>query len=310
MATLNVTCAGDRAKDILDGGARILSAQVHSVFQKAVNVSLLTDEGPCLLTLISSDAHPWALTCPDLPESQKISPLRPGMNFFPGRRGDILPVFSPCGPELDLSGAEIWTQPSLSVAADQPTLARNNSKLLSALSGGHSDFSERSAMARIRGVIIECQKGASSQPPFSLLSGLIGLGPGLTPLGDDFVSGYLATVSLAASTAKLREDVRFAAVRLAEGDTTFFSKRQITLAGQGVCLRSIFSLIRSIASPTFDESTLKRVLAIGATSGQGWALGISAAISSIAPLYSGQKMGIITMHITKEMIWSGQPTFM
>jgi hypothetical protein len=281
MTTLNVTCAGDRAMAVLDGG-RILSAHAHSVFQKAVNVSLLTEEGPGLLTLLSSDAHPWALTCPALPELQKTAPLRPGMNFSPGRSGrgkDIFPVFSPCGPELNLSSAEIWTQPSVSVTADPPTLVRNNSALLEALPDDTADFSERSAMARIRDVVAECQKAPPSQNLVSLLSGLIGLGPGLTPLGDDFVSGCLTTISLLSKTEKLREETRLAAAHLAEGNTTFFSKRQITLAGQGICLRSIFLLIQSLASPALDESALKEVLAIGATSGRGWALGISAAVS-------------------------------
>jgi hypothetical protein len=60
-------------------------------------------------------------------------------------------------------------------------------------------------------------------------------------------------------------------------DTTFYSKHQIVFAGRGICLRSIFALIQSLLSRSFDAVYAKSVLRIGATSGLGWSFGIYAA---------------------------------
>jgi hypothetical protein len=273
-----VSCAGSRASDLLLEDVKKPSGHVHSVFQKAVNLSLETSEGASHISLLASDAHPYGLTCPDLPEISSL--FSPGMSVS-ARDGTL--AFLPEGPELEISGAPIWRQPASGAPAAPATLAGNSRTLMGLLSGmaGGRDlqnFSEKRAIEQIQSAADKLT-GTALLPEgiTALLSPLVGMGPGLTPLGDDFVSGYLTAARLLAQSNRTRHLLESASLLLAARDTTFYSKSQITFAGRGICLRSIFQLVRSMASPVFYEGDATRVLGIGATSGYGWALGIAAA---------------------------------
>lgn len=104
------------------------------------------------------------------------------------------------------------------------------------------------------------------------LDGLLGRGPGLTPLGDDVLAGWLAT-----RTAAGRPDpVLASAVRRRLGDTTLLSATLLECALRGEVLPQLADWL---ADPT--TATTDALVAVGATSGAGLLTGAQLALVSL-----------------------------
>lgn len=105
------------------------------------------------------------------------------------------------------------------------------------------------------------------------LDRLLGRGPGLTPLGDDVLAGWLVT-----RAALGRPDaVLSAAVRRRLGVTTLLSATLLECAVQGEALPQLAAWL---AAP--DDTTTADLLAVGATSGAGLLAGARLALASIS----------------------------
>jgi hypothetical protein len=104
------------------------------------------------------------------------------------------------------------------------------------------------------------------------LDRLLGRGPGLTPLGDDVLAGWLTT----RAALGRRDDVLSAAVRRRLGVTTLLSATLLDCAIRGEALPE---LAHWLAEPT--GSATDALLAVGATSGAGLLAGAGLALSSI-----------------------------
>ncbi|WP_242532848.1 DUF2877 domain-containing protein [Nocardioides sp. S5] len=103
------------------------------------------------------------------------------------------------------------------------------------------------------------------------LDRLLGRGPGLTPLGDDVLAGWLAT-----RAALGRPDpVLAAAVRRRLGVTTLLSATLLECALHGEALPQLADWL---ATP--DDTTTAALLAVGATSGAGLLAGARLALTS------------------------------
>jgi len=103
------------------------------------------------------------------------------------------------------------------------------------------------------------------------LEGLLGRGPGLTPLGDDVLAGWLAT-----RAAVGRPDpVLASAVRRRLGVTTLLSATLLDCALRGEVLPQLADWL---AGPT--TTTTDALLAVGATSGAGLLTGAQLALAS------------------------------
>jgi hypothetical protein len=105
------------------------------------------------------------------------------------------------------------------------------------------------------------------------LDDLLGRGPGLTPLGDDVLAGWLAT-----RAADGRPDpVLASAVRRRLGVTTLLSATLLDCALRGEVLPQLADWL---ADPT--TATTDALLAVGATSGAGLLTGAQLALASLA----------------------------
>lgn len=105
------------------------------------------------------------------------------------------------------------------------------------------------------------------------LDRLLGRGPGLTPLGDDVLAGWLAT-----RAALGRPDpVLAAAVRRRLGVTTLLSATLLECALHGEALPQLADWL---AVP--DDTTTAALLAVGATSGAGLLAGARLALTSLS----------------------------
>ncbi len=118
--------------------------------------------------------------------------------------------------------------------------------------------------------------------------GLIGLGPGLTPSGDDLLMGFLAARTLlngASDTTDIYLDVFRSEFPLLCGRTTLLSEELLYWASRGQFSKLMTDIMNSIADGDISgvrASALNMMTQFGATSGTDTLIGIVAGLSSMA----------------------------
>jgi hypothetical protein len=113
-------------------------------------------------------------------------------------------------------------------------------------------------------------------------SKLIGLGPGLTPSGDDFLVGLFTVLNIQKNPRHSLKDFGKEVVKLAKPLTNDISYMALQKASIGKVRESIISLINSIFYGTEEDLilSLNKVLKIGSSSGTDIALGILAGLEA------------------------------
>ncbi len=111
---------------------------------------------------------------------------------------------------------------------------------------------------------------------------LLGLGPGLTPVGDDVLAGWLATA--VACRHPLMPGLRSAVALAARERTSVLSATLLACAARGEGVPEFRSLLSGVATRNVDvlDQSLDLMLRIGDTSGAGLVLGSLAALTSSA----------------------------
>lgn len=110
---------------------------------------------------------------------------------------------------------------------------------------------------------------------------LLGLGPGLTPLGDDVLCGWLATA--VASRHPRLDDVRSTVALEARERTTTLSATLLSCASRGEGVPQFRLLLSGVASenrPAVEQS-VDLILRVGETSGEGLLLGALLAMEGV-----------------------------
>ena len=208
------------------------------------------------------------------------------------------PAVAPSWQVIDLScnltSLEAQTRPYLpseGLARLIPNLARgeplherdtgNHELCVKAASEGITTLQQwaRSRLSR-------AQTGARYPP--TKASVLIGLGPGLTPSGDDFIAGFLIALR-ALGRGLVADDLGSWARRLAQTQTGMISLAHIACAaeGQGAdALHRILAVLPQPGSPNLSPY-LKDIAAIGHTSGWDAMAGEIASCESIVCTTSG-----------------------
>lgn len=118
------------------------------------------------------------------------------------------------------------------------------------------------------------------------VTGLMGFGSGLTPLGDDVLAGWLAAG--VATRHPALEALRSGVVRSARQRTTTLSATLLECAARGEGVPQFRSLLLAMATgdPARVERAVDDLLDIGDTSGSGLVLGALAAVESLQFLSS------------------------
>jgi len=109
---------------------------------------------------------------------------------------------------------------------------------------------------------------------------LVGLGPGLTPAGDDVVAGALVT--LAAAVDEPRREVLVDAVGGLLPRTTTVSAALLREACRGRAVPQVSAVLRAVAGSGDLDVALARLARVGHTSGPALALGVRAALRARA----------------------------
>lgn len=108
--------------------------------------------------------------------------------------------------------------------------------------------------------------------------GMIGLGAGLTPSGDDFLTGLLAALSIKDCPGQKYSGFGRQVVEIAKPMTNVISWTALQKGSTGQVRESTIALIQAVLYGTEEDlfTALNEVLKIGSTSGTDMAIGIAA----------------------------------
>jgi hypothetical protein len=244
------------------------AGRVHSVFERALNLEwhdgrLLTLHGPGPLLA------PFAASLARPPHSPA---LRPGLPAR--RRGEMIALD---GILLDLRHATVANTAMPEAGAD-PRAALLALPTVSAPARGLSSAIGCRARSRLA-------EGTSRRDPAAFIEGalgLVGLGEGLTPAGDDCLVGALAVLQrFAPSWLRTNPEIAAAVGRAAAAATTAIAREFVAHALAG---RFSDSLIRLLTAATAVEvrRAVAHVLGSGATSGPDTLCGVRLALAALA----------------------------
>jgi hypothetical protein len=180
------------------------------------------------------------------------------------------------GPALEWNAASRWS--AADSAPMRPPTVDNAGTLAAALAaysirvgllpivlGNDTAASDQRALARQAAPLI------AALPDAEAARGLIGLGPGATPAGDDLIAGLLLTLHYAGApqTSALRDVARAA-------QTTRLGRAMLRWAARGEAREDTLRLLRDLFHQPWPSArpTLETVLHYGATSGADIIAGI------------------------------------
>ncbi|GAA4750028.1 hypothetical protein GCM10023328_35900 [Modestobacter marinus] len=264
--------------DLLRGPVR--SARVLLSVPAAVYLAVPTPQGPDVVGVLTSDAARLPL----------------GLVLF--RPSNGRPVVSvPSGAPARLGGGRLtvgdltvsaaaWWDPRPKLPTARPALLPEGVRQLrSALYGEgvpHSAFvlpglpgGPSGPLAALRGAV----RRADVDAALRTATRLIGLGPGLTPAGDDVLAGVTAGLVLLGHPAA----ERFGAgvTGLANGRTTELSRALLRHAAAGRVSGEFAAVLRGLVGDGALAPAIATLLATGSTSGRAMALGLCTAIDLV-----------------------------
>lgn len=258
MTTLRVLTA---SRDFRGWAATRADAVVHSVFDRSIN--------------LSSDGRLWTLATRDVPAAPATAVLDlddahslglvPGDGFDLARLGDVEAVWEPVRPTGPANPHTVATVSALS-AHLRPTT---------------TGF-DRAAQIRIDWLTADFRRAiATHDVPAAeaAAAGLLGLGPGLTPSGDDYLAGY-ALASRHFGKPDAAELIgRVVAAHAAER-TNEISRCMLEHAVAGIAAHPLHHLLVTLTGDdrTAAEAAARDVIVIGHHSGHDLVSGVLAAL--------------------------------
>lgn len=262
--------------------------RVHSVFCRAVN--LVNAEG-WLVTLS-------ARTVDDAPDTLVID-----VAALAGSCGTGDPAASEGGTlgigahtRVDFAGARQWeaSRPRWPVGASDLhfrfAAVRDRLRAIEATRTSVLAHTTAALIARRTAALHDALRAGDADAARAQAFALVGLGPGLTPSGDDFLVGFFAALHVAdAPGARWRTLGKDVAARAA-ARTNAISFAALRAAAEGRMRSTISTLLSESmsGSPASTDAALDAVLAIGSTSGADLAGGAIAGLEAHLHVMEGQ----------------------
>jgi hypothetical protein len=249
--------------------------EVYSVFSKALNIK--TKENELISIVAAEKLNGPNRTLIELPANEDFISLgiKEGMRVI----GDEQEIRIDRGRlSISLEKAERWL-PGIKREGGIPG-SRIKDNLLSLkkslLIERKKDRISQELESRTQELIKTIKKKDLSKVSKNV-KGLIGFGEGLTPSGDDFLVGLIASLHFLGDSRfehflkKIKE-----AVELGKERTTFISRKFLEYACQGRFPETVLNLIEAILFGDKEEvkEANKRCLDFGATSGRDTLLGV------------------------------------
>lgn len=263
--------------DLLRGPVR--PARVLLTGPAAIYVQVAGERGD-VVGVLTSDAARLPLGCVLFRPSNG----RPLVGLPPGAPAEVGGGRIVIG-ELVISAAA-WWNPRPRLPGGRPALLPEGVRQLRTTLYGegmpHSAFTltglptgPGGPLAALRGAV----RRADLEAALRTATRLIGLGPGLTPAGDDVMAGTIAGLVLLGHPAA----DRFAAgvCSLAAGRTTELSRALLRHAAAGQVSGEYAAVLQGLVGERPLAPAIARLLATGSTSGRAMALGLSTAIDLV-----------------------------
>ena len=263
--------------ELLRGPVR--PARVLSSLPAAVYLQVATDRGTDVVGVLTSDAARLPLGC---------------VLFRPSNGRPLVAL--PAGAPAEVGGGRIvvgdlavsaaaWWDPRPKLPSTRPALLPEGVRQLrTALygEGPHSAFNlpglpggPGGPLAALRGAV----RRADLDAALRTATRLVGLGPGLTPAGDDVMAGTMAGLVLLGHPAA----DRFAAgvYALAAGRTTELSRALLRHAAAGRVSGEYAAVLHGLVGERPLGPAIAGLMATGSTSGRAMALGLCTAIDLV-----------------------------
>ncbi|MGR7027815.1 DUF2877 domain-containing protein [Geodermatophilus sp. URMC 62] len=264
--------------DLLRGPVR--TARVLMSAPAAVYLQVPTDRGGDVVGVLSSDAARLPLGCVLFRPSNG----RPLVNLPPGAPAEVGAGRIVVGDLVVRAAA--WWDPRPRLPSPRPALLPEGVRQLRTTLYGegvpHSAFTlpglpagPGGPLAALRGAV----RRADLDAALRTAARLVGLGPGLTPAGDDVMAGTMAGLVLLGHPAA----ERFAAgvYALAAGRTTELSRALLRHAAAGRVSGEYAAVLHGLVGERPLGPAIAGLLATGATSGRALALGLCTAIDLV-----------------------------
>jgi hypothetical protein len=290
---INAISVGSYALKILKDGA---IGEVHSTFERAFNV-LISGE---LVGITRRDVPngPFNIITDIEPRDSMRSIVDKGERIR--INGDLLSFEK--GLKISLDGAEIWRpMQGIKNPIDIELVKRNLSlvkeiasrrndgfgqlvrQIENMVSGKQFNDSQLNQVSRLGLPHIKSLVSAVRSEDLELVrlsaKSLVGLGPGLSPSGDDLLAGFMAglrwTVNSFNGNADHVDEINRTIVHVAEC-TTMLGEQFLTRAADGEVNEAVEGLLVAILAGKIEEvrTATEKVLAIGETSGVDSIVGI------------------------------------
>ena len=264
-------------------GSVSFDGQVHSVFKRVINIEL---SGGGLFTLASCDLD----DAPDtiIVDSADFSE----MHVAAGQRVNTVGALMRVGPFLNVrfEGVKAWRGELPRYPADASLLRRNLNALTDHLqraadavgmlrlaAGGNSFEHDVSAALAARSArLCDALLRRNIDDAHIHAKSMIGLGPGLTPSGDDYLVGLFAVLNILRSPSQMLSCDCLEMIAGAEFATNAISYAALSKSATGRIRATISELIERLLHGTETDflAPLARVLDIGSTSGSDIVAGI------------------------------------
>ena len=283
-----VTGAASTAiRAVLDGPRR--DARVLAAFPLATYVELFGEAEPRVLALVMP-------TAVRLPNALVVPSTAPLDGLYPGMAAQVGGGTVRCGPLF--AGAARWWA---AVPALHPVPPGGLAHAVAELEAVRAASPHRPGLARTDGPGALAGSCAADDLPGAVEQAerVVGLGPGLTPSGDDFLSGLLLALRLLGDAVRRADGPPGgdAAVRLADWigaavtcdastRTTALSATLLHCAASGEASGEVAAVLRALARPGAEGLTVAvcRLLATGHTSGADLAWGVAAGCQAVLTL--------------------------
>ncbi|MGH9437971.1 MAG: DUF2877 domain-containing protein [Terriglobia bacterium] len=131
--------------------------------------------------------------------------------------------------------------------------------------------------------LISCHSSVTQSIEVTKITPLVGLGPGLTPAGDDFLVGMLVTLRLA-GYSKLVNGIWRALVPLIDSRTNAISAAHLRAAAEGYGSNSLHLLLKAIFEADIEimSERISELVARGHTSGWDALTGVICTLRALA----------------------------
>ncbi|MEU8796566.1 DUF2877 domain-containing protein [Spirillospora sp. NPDC048819] len=253
------------------------AARVIAVFPSALYLEMRGGPEPRVLAVVSSDAHrlPNAVVVVATRREHPFRSVREGGDAFVG------------DGRVEADGLRVrirrWWDPSPALGALQPAALAAGLRSLEAAfadagmtGGGLAGHPDPDALAA-------CCAAGDLAGAVEAAERIVGLGPGLTPSGDDILCGLLVSLRLVGdavrhgrAAARLADWLGAAVTADAGTRTTALAATLLHCAAAGGAGAEVAAVLRCVAGHEPPTAAVRRLLAVGHTSGTDLAHGVLA----------------------------------